>query len=246
MSNLLAVEPRGAWPINVPNFKVKKTYEEVADFLKNQIMSGVYKAGDRLPSIRELGETLGVGQSTVREAISSLKTMGLVTMRQGEGTFVTHFDPSDLLAALENIRPVTQQDIISLLEVRKIIETGIVRLAAKRRTEEDLKKIEEALQEMEAALHNEELGEQADWRFHYFIAVASHNPILESVMQSISETMGKSLKAVRQKLYESTGYPERLFSEHKDIYQAIADQDPKKAEETMLYHLLGVEKEMLK
>ncbi|SEN23520.1 FadR/GntR family transcriptional regulator [Lihuaxuella thermophila] len=227
-------------------FKVKKTYEEVADYLKEQILSGVYQPGERLPSLRELGERLGVGQSTIREAISSLKTMGLVTIQQGGGTFVTPYKPEELLSAFETIQPVTKQDIISLLEVRKIIEIGIVRLAAERSTEEDTANMEEALNEMERALVNGELGDKADWKFHYSLATASHNPILESIMQSISETMEKTLKASRQKLYETEGNPERLLSEHKDIYQAIVNKDAKRAEEAMLYHLLGVEKEMLK
>ncbi len=228
------------------HFKVKKTYEEVADFLKEQILSGVYQPGDRLPSLRELGEMMGVGQSTIREAISSLKTMGLVTIRQGGGTFVTPYQPEELLSAFETIQPVSKQDIISLLEVRKIIEIGIVRLAAERRTKKDIAKIEEALNEMEQALHNGELGDKADWKFHYSLATASHNPILESLMQSISETMGRTLKASRQKLYETEGNPQRLFSEHQDIYQAVLRKDAKRAEEAMLYHLLDVEKEMLK
>ncbi|SFJ49556.1 FadR/GntR family transcriptional regulator [Thermoflavimicrobium dichotomicum] len=229
-----------------PKFKVKKTYEEVADFLKEQIISGVYQPGDRLPSLRELGEMLGVGQSTVREAISSLKTVGLVTIRQGEGTFVTQYEPEKLLSAFESIQPVTRQDIIALLEVRKVIECGIVRLAAERHTEEDLRQIEEALREMEDALNQGELGDKADWKFHYAIASASHNSIFQSIMQSISETMEETLKASRERLYSSKENPLRLYHEHRDIYEAIRSKNPKRAEEAMLYHLIGVEREMLK
>ncbi len=228
----------------LPQFKVRKTYEEVADYIKDQIMNGVYKPGDRLPSLREFSELLGVGQSTMREAISALKTMGLVTIRQGEGTFVTRFDPDEVLSGFEPIQPVTEQDIMSLLEVRKIIETGIVQLAAERRSDEDLQRIETALKEMEIAVANGELGEKSDWQFHYEIAKASHNPILESIMQSISETMSKTLKASREKMFQAKGNAERLLAEHKDIYKAIANKNTKKAEESMLFHLLGVEKEM--
>ncbi|WP_027416967.1 FadR/GntR family transcriptional regulator [Aneurinibacillus terranovensis] len=229
----------------LPGLRVRKTYEEVADYLKEQIISGVYPPGERLPSLRELGELLGVGQSTVREAISSLKTMGLVTLRQGEGTFVTRLKPEELIAAFEAIRPVTKQDIIELLEVRKIIETGTVRLAAERRTEEELAKIKQALDEMEEALNQGELGDKADWNFHYAIADASHNEILKSVMQSISETMERSLRASRVKLYESRKNPQQLYREHLDICEAICLKNSNKAEEAMLYHLLGVEKKML-
>lgn len=230
----------------IPQFKVRKTYEEVAEYLKEQIIAGVYQPGDRLPSLRELGEMLGVGQSTVREAVGSLKTIGLVVIRQGEGTFVSRYEPEELLSAFEMTKTVTKQDIIDLLEVRKIIETGIVRLAAERRSDEDLDRIEEALQEMEDALEQQHLGDQADWNFHYALSRAAHNAMLESVMQSISETMSTILKASRERLYQSKDNPHRLFLEHKDIYLAVKSGNAKRAEETMLYHLLGVEKEMLK
>ncbi|MBA4602145.1 FadR/GntR family transcriptional regulator [Thermoactinomyces mirandus] len=228
----------------IPQFKVRKTYDEVADYLKEQIMNGTYKPGDRLPSLRELSELLGVGQSTIREAVSSLKTMGLVTIRHGEGTFVTRFDPEEIMSGFEQIQPVTKQDILSLLEARKIIETGIARLAAERRSKEKLKNIEEALKEMEQAVAKEELGDKADLKFHYEIARASHNPVLEFIMQSISETMGKALKASREKMFQTKGYPEQLLAEHRNIFEAIAGKNPKKAEEAMLNHLLGVEREL--
>lgn len=231
--------------IETPQFKVKKTYEEVADYLKRQILSGIYKPGDRLPSIRELGEKLGVGQSTVREAISSLKTMGLVTMRQGEGTFVTRYEPEQVLASFEQIRPMSIDDTIALLEVRKIIETGIVRLAAERRSAEDLAKISQALEEMVEAVRTGELWEQADWHFHYALAVSSHNPVLESIMQTLADTISKSLKTSREKLFKKQGSAERLLAEHQEIYLAIVKQDPQKADEAMLHHLRGVEQEML-
>jgi GntR family transcriptional repressor for pyruvate dehydrogenase complex len=229
----------------LPNFKPRKTYEEVADYLRGQITSGLYQPGQRLPSLRELGETLGVGQSTIREALSSLKTIGLVTIKQGEGTFVAKFEPHEILSVFETIQPVTKQDIIELLEVRKIIEVGAVRLAAKRRTEDQLQQMESALLEMEAALSNGDLGAEADHKFHFAISQAAHNEILSSVMASISETMEKVLRASRQKLYQTAGVPEMLYREHRDIYQAISDRHSGQAEEAMLYHLIGVEKRML-
>ncbi|MGD8190257.1 FadR/GntR family transcriptional regulator [Brevibacillus ginsengisoli] len=230
----------------IPQFRVRKTYEEVAEYLKEQIVSGVYQPGDRLPSFRELGEMLGVGQSTVREAVGSLKTIGLVVIRQGEGTFVSRYEPEKLLAAFEMAQTVTKQDIIDLLEVRMIIETGIVRLAAERRTDADLKKIEEVLREMEDALEQEHLGDQADWKFHYSLSRAAHNAMLESVMQSISETMSNILKASHERMYQSEDSLHRLHVEHKEIYLAVKNSNPKRAEETMLHHLLGVKKQLVK
>ncbi|AMA71889.1 GntR family transcriptional regulator, transcriptional repressor for pyruvate dehydrogenase complex [Aneurinibacillus thermoaerophilus] len=226
-------------------FKVRKTYEEVADYLKEQIISGKYEPGAKLPSLRELGETLGVGQSTVREALSSLKTLGLITMKQGEGTFVTRHDPEEVISAFEALRPATKQEIIELLEVRKIIESGTARLAAERRTKEDLKRIEEALAEMEQALAQGILGDAADWKFHYAVVQASHNQTLSTIMMSISEAIERSLYASRLELYRTNGVPEKLYKEHARIYEAIRAQNSAEAAEVMLYHLRGVEEKML-
>jgi GntR family transcriptional regulator, transcriptional repressor for pyruvate dehydrogenase complex len=232
--------------IPLPQFRVRKTYEEVADYLREQILSGVHQPGERLPSLRVLGEQLGVGQSTLREAISSLKTVGLLTIKQGEGTFVAKFEPEEILSAFESITPITRQDIVELLEVRKIIEVGTVRLAAERRTEEDLAMMDAAIEEMETALESGDLGDQADLKFHIAIAHASHNDILNAVMVSISETMEHSVRANRLELYKTPGVPEQLYREHLDIGEAIRQQNPGRAVEAMLYHLVGVEKRMLK
>lgn len=229
----------------LPKFNVRKTYEEVADYLREQIVSGTYVPGARLPSLRELGETLGVGQSTVREALSSLKTLGLITMKQGEGTFVTQHDPEEIISAFESMRPATRQEIMELLEVRKIIESGTARLAAERRTEEELSKIKEALTEMEQALSSGELGDQADWKFHYAVAAASHNQTLQTVMMSISEAVGRSLQTSRQELYRMKEVPQNLYKEHASIYEAIRERNGSRAETAMLYHLQGVEEKML-
>lgn len=229
-----------------PKFKVRKSSEEVADYLREQIISGVYMPGARLPSLRELGETLGVGQSTVREALSSLKTLGLITMKQGEGTFVTRHDPEEVISAFESLRPSTRQEVIELLEVRKIIESGTVRLAAARRTDVELGQIVEALQEMKQALPTGDLGYEADWKFHYAVAAASHNQTLTTVMLSISETMERLLKASRLELYRTKGVPEALYREHVDIYEAIRNQNAEQAEQAMLSHLCGVEEKMLR
>lgn len=220
----------------------KKNYEEVADYLKDQIMSGMYQPGDRLPSIRELSEQLSVGQSTIREAISSLKTIGLVQTRHGEGTFVVPFNRNEMMSFFETIRPINNQDISYLLELRKIVETGSVRLAAERRTDKDLLQLQKALRELEAAQLEGKVAYEADWKFHYAIACASQNPFLESAMRSMSETMEAIIKAGLDKLHATKENPKRVYQQHLDIYEAIFTKNTKQAEEAMIYHLLDAEK----
>jgi len=225
-------------------FKIRKTYEEVADFVREQIISGVYKPGQRLPSLRELGEMLGVGQSTIREAIGSLKTMGLVSIRQGEGTFVTKLKTDELLASLETVRPLTRQDLLSLLEVRKILETDIARLASQRRSQEDLAQLRAALAELEAFDPSNDKGNfggDVDKNFHDAIASSAHNEILQSLMNSISEMMERSIKVNREQMFKLAGIHDRLLEEHQNIFRAIEEQNPDEAEKWMLEHLNGVE-----
>ncbi|QBK13245.1 FadR family transcriptional regulator [Thermoactinomyces vulgaris] len=224
--------------------KVRKSYEEVADLLKEHILNGTYQPGERLPSFRELSEQMGVGQSTIREAVSSLKTIGLVSIRHGEGTFVTRLDPKKVLSEFKPFQPVTRQDLLSLLEARKVIETGMARYASERRSGEDLKQMEKALFDMKNAAAKGELGDEADLAFHYAIARASHNPVLEWMMESIYGILSRSLKESRQQLFLIPGYPDQLLQEHQKICEAIAAQHAGEAENAMFMHLAGVEEKL--
>lgn len=230
-----------------PPLKIRKSYEEVFEHLRDQIVSGKYNSGERLPSIKELSILFGVGQSTIREAIGSLKTMGLVTIKQGEGTFVTHIEPTELLSRLDSLRPITKQDIISLFEVRKIVETSIAKVTAQRRTIEDLRLIGDALNEMEDA-HNQnlsEMGTKADWKFHIAISRATRNEILNLMMHSISELIERTMSVSCKKMFEIEGVSEKLLQDHRDIYDAIRLQKAEEAELLMLKHLQYVENFMM-
>ena len=229
----------------VQKVQSRKMYEDVVEQLKEIISNGNLKPGDKLPSVRELSQSFNVGQSTIREALSVLKTVGLIETRQGEGTFIRHFDPSILNQSIPDYLLVSKEDIIDLLDVRKMLERGSVALAAQRRTDEDLKKIKNVITQMESDLTSDTFGEEADWAFHFAIAEASCNKILISLMEQLSTTMRKALKASRSRLYTTPGMPERLLAEHRNIYQAIQEQHVTKAEERMIAHLVGVQEQIL-
>lgn len=166
--------------------QAKKMSEDVAEQIKKIIAEGKLKPGDKLPSVRSLAESFQVGQSTIREAFSSLKALGLIETKQGEGTFVCDYNPVTIHQPLSEFLLVRKDDIIDLLDVRKILERGSVALAAKRRTDEDLKKMEQVLIQMENDLDSDTYGEEADWSFHFAIAKASRNKIVVSLMEELS------------------------------------------------------------
>ncbi|OEH92366.1 FadR/GntR family transcriptional regulator [Bacillus solimangrovi] len=227
--------------------RTRKIYEEVAEALLETIKSGELKPGDKLESVQQLAENFQVGRSAIREALSALRAMGLVEMRQGEGTYVRQFDSEMLTLPIHAAVLMKKQDIENLLEVRKILEVGAVEVACERRTEQDLQAMRSALEEMARAGKNEELGEKADLAFHIAIAKASRNDLLTSLMNNVSEMMVTTMRETRKLwLYSKQETLERLYQEHQDIYNAIEAQDGKLAQQYMLNHLLNVEGVLMK
>lgn len=227
--------------------KAKKIYEEVAETLHEMIRTGNLQPGDRLDSVQQLSENFQVSRSAVREALSALKAMGLVDIKQGEGTFIKSFDAHQMVFPLSTAILMNKEDISNLLEVRKIIEIGTVTSAARNRTTEDLTKMQEILKEMGLPSQDEELGEKVDFEFHTAISEASHNPLLSIFLDQVSGLMFETMKETRRIwLYSMQTTREKLFHEHMKIYEAIAEQDEVKAKQAMLYHLENVENILIK
>jgi GntR family transcriptional regulator, transcriptional repressor for pyruvate dehydrogenase complex len=232
--------------LNYKRIKPRKIYEEVAEVLIDLIKSGQLKSGDKLDSVQQLAENFQVGRSAVREALSALRAMGLVEMHQGEGTYVREFDSSMLSLPIHIAALMKKDDVKQLLEVRRILEIGAVEAAAFRRTDEQLKEIKTALDQMHSA-SDEELGEEADFRFHMAIAEASQNKLLTGLMNNVSEMMVTTMRETRRLwLYSEKSNLDRLYQEHQNIYEAIEGKDGQKAQKLMLRHLHSVEGVLMK
>jgi GntR family transcriptional repressor for pyruvate dehydrogenase complex len=226
--------------------KTKRIYEEIVEQIRLLVSEGHVKAGDRLPSERDLAERLQVSRASVREALSALEMMGLLEIRSGEGTYIKQVNIDSVVAPLAWVLSMEKDTVLELLEVRKILETQAAVLAAERAETEELSEMRQALGEMKRDLKLERLGDASDHSFHYAIARGTRNKILIRLMNAISDTMHQTLRASRIKLYESEGIPERLYREHENIFLAIEAKSPDKARNLMLGHLEGVEKEYLK
>lgn len=222
--------------------KTKKIYEQVADTLLEMIKSGRLQPGDKIDSVTKLAESFEVSQSVIREALSGLRAMGLLEMRQGEGTYVSAYDASKFSLPVSSAFIMKKDDVKELFEVRRILEAGAATSAAMHHTEKDLLKMEKILQEMEDAIGNGELGEKADFDFHLGIVEASQNKMLASLLSSVSEIMAETIRETRRLVLFSEGRDERLLAEHRNIYEAIQAKQPDEARERMVNHLIGVEK----
>jgi GntR family transcriptional regulator, transcriptional repressor for pyruvate dehydrogenase complex len=225
----------------------KKIYEEVAETIHEMIRNGQLKPGNKLDSVQQLAENFQVGRSAIREALSALKAMGLVEMKQGEGTYIREFEVDQINFPLSTAILMNKKDVLDLLEVRKIIETGAVMVAASRRSETHLKTMETLLNEMKEVQGDEELGEKADLKFHLAIAEASENAMLANLLNQISELMVETMKETRRIwLYSKQTTTTKLYKEHMEIYEAVKSQDQERAMQAMLTHIENVEKILAK
>ena len=120
--------------------KIKKIYEEVIEQVKKLIIDGKLQPGDKLLSERELAEKLGVSRASVREAFSALEMMGIITIRPGEGSFVRQVSYEEMLEPLSFLLQVDIDNVMQLLEVRKILEVEVATLAATRAKRKTLKR----------------------------------------------------------------------------------------------------------
>ena len=210
----------------------RKLAESVAQQLLEAV-SGL-PPGTRVPSERELTKELGVGRSTVREALNGLAVLGVVEIRHGQGVFVlgevdTNGETGVLEAALE--RGVTKE----FIEARLLVEVEVVRMAASRRTDEDLRQLEAALEEQERCLTGdvEPLLDIAA-NFNVLLAEAAHNEVLVAIIQSFVALMIER----GPKIYSLDGFREWDLAEHRGLYEAVRDQDGDLAATRMRQHIL--------
>ncbi|MBP2626855.1 MAG: GntR domain protein [Firmicutes bacterium] len=225
--------------------KTKKIYEEVVEQIKKLIIDGKLQPGDKLMSERELAETLGVSRASVREAFSALEIMGIITIHPGEGSFVRQVSYEGMLEPLSFLLQIDIDNVMQLLEVRKILEVEIAALAAVRATEEDVEDIRRALNKMVDEVNSGEVGDVADAEFHFAVVKAAHNPILVTLINTISDLMAKTVRFSRRRIFLVENMPTILYDSHCLIFQAIVDKKSQQAGRLMHEHLTLVEKVML-
>lgn len=221
--------------INLSPITRSKLAESVARQLLGQIRSNDLAPGTRMPSERELMAALGVGRSTIREALNGLAMLGVVEIRHGQGAFVVNPDagaavPRGIALALS--RGVTRD----LFEARRLVEVHVARLAAERRTESDLNEIAECLSDHRRAIASGEPAVEPSVRFHVRIGEAAHSEVLCSFVSSFADLMTE-----RGPVLEATpGYREWELEQHGSVFEPIRDRDPDLAAERMAAHLDAV------
>jgi GntR family transcriptional regulator, transcriptional repressor for pyruvate dehydrogenase complex len=218
-----------------------KVYEEVARQIERLILKKL-QPGDKLPSERELAETLGVSRSSIRDAIRSLELMGMVEPRQGAGTVVLEISASSLVNPIANTLKRKEQLIGELLDFRKMLEPPLAARAATHASSDEIAEMEEILERQAARMRKGESAIAEDSEFHYSIALASRN----SVVFKVLDTLMDLLRDTRERSLQVEGRGPKSLAGHKRILAAIERRDPEAASSAMRRHIEDVEEIVLK
>lgn len=222
---------------------IKKTriYEEVVNQVRELIKEGKLKAGDQLPSERELAETFKVSRTSVREALRALETQGLVVSRTGMGNFVADLPIESLIAPLAKLLIEEKDALADIFEMRKLIEPHIASLAAERATKQDIGQMKKILDKQQEQVSRGETGVEADAEFHFAIGRATQNHALEKLVSGLMDVLSHS----REESLQTRDRRMASIDSHRKIVAAIEAHDKTKAREAMFRHVEQVEENVL-
>ena len=200
----------------------------------------ILHAGTRLPSERELSRKLRVSRPSLREALRTLELMGVVDTRHGSGTQVTESGSNVLKTPLEFLFMLDRPSIEDLVETRALLEIHLAGRAAERRTETDVEALETALLEMKAKLARPIDVTDPDVRFHQAIAAASHNRLLERLMNCLRDGIAEIIVAA----WPGVPDMQNSYESHEVIFKAIRRGSPNAARREMTRHMNLFRKEL--
>jgi DNA-binding FadR family transcriptional regulator len=214
-----------------------KLFEQIVEQIQGRIVRGELRAGDRLLPERELAASFGASRTAVREALKTLAQMGLVDMRPGRGTVVTD-NTSDAmrssLGLMLRVSHLTSPN--ALVELREIIEPEIAALAAARATDLHIAALRDAVETMQRSLRLAGDYIEADTRFHRTLALATQNPLIVALVDSIVGLLAEQ----RTLIFSVPGGPERGQVFHKTLLDAVERRDIELARTAMRAHLVQV------
>jgi GntR family transcriptional repressor for pyruvate dehydrogenase complex len=211
--------------------------------IKQMLVDGELRPGDKLPVEKDLATSLGVSRNTLREAVRALTTLKVLQTRQGDGTYVTSLRPDLLLDGMGFIADLHgEAGEPQFLHVRRLLEPEATALAVGRLTDDDLAELRDLLSQahvlIRAPVVDHEQLMANDRAFHNLITTRCGNPVLAALIEN---TSGHTVRARLWRGRIDAGADSRTVAEHQMIYQAIADRDSERARMLAAAHILGVE-----
>ncbi|MCH6161903.1 FadR/GntR family transcriptional regulator [Streptomyces marispadix] len=226
-----------------------RTYELVLTRIEQLIHDGRLRVGDRLPPERELSELLGVSRAAVREALRVLEAQGALRPRVGTGP-----DSGNVIAAMPGAGltqflrlhiALAHFPLDDVVEARAVLERSSARLAAERARSEDLARMREQLDRMDAESLPREVFNDCDTDFHVAIAEAAGNRLVADLTVSVRNAVRKTLLTVFNRVDDWELLAARLRAEHHEIYDAVAAGEVDRAGDAVEAHIRSVHREIV-
>ncbi|MGP9580354.1 FadR/GntR family transcriptional regulator [Brachybacterium sp. AOP35-5H-19] len=210
--------------------------------IKQMVVDGTLKPGDRLPTEAELSETIGVSRNSLREAVKALSVIRVLDVRQGDGTYVTALEPEQLLESLAFVLDLHQDSsYVEILEIRRLLEPAAVEQACPHLTDEDFVQLEQTMEDLDDSSSIQELV-AADITFHQLINHRCPNDYLSSLLDSLA---GSTARARVWRGLTDDSSVERTLAEHRRILDALRARRPDLARTYAAAHVAGVESWLL-
>lgn len=209
--------------------------EQVAEALSAEIRAGRPAPGEKLPTEAALVEQFAVSRTVVREAVSRLKSLGVVESRQGSGVFVRQaaFAPLNF----DTRSSASVQAVVQMVEVRRALEAEVAALAAQRRSADQLKDIRLAMAALDEAVRAGGDGAEEDVNYHRAIAGAAHNPFLISTLDYLRQFLRGVTRVTRANEARRADFVCQVRDEHEAITRAIETGDALQARQAATQHM---------
>ncbi|MCM2345887.1 FadR/GntR family transcriptional regulator [Acidovorax soli] len=212
-----------------------KLSDQVASALEAEIRAGRIQAAEKLPTEAALAQQFQVSRTVVREAVSRLKSLGLVDSRQGSGVYVQapgieplHFDLP---------HSASREAVMQIVEVRKALESEVAELAAQRRNPGDVAAIRHAMRQIAQAVQTGRDGVEEDVLFHRAIARAAGNPFMISTLDYLAQFLKGATRVTRANEARRADFAQAVTQEHERIVQAIEAGDAPAARHAAAEHM---------
>ncbi|EKS7401673.1 transcriptional regulator LldR [Enterobacter roggenkampii] len=212
----------------------RRLSDEIASRVRALIEEQQLEAGMKLPAERQLAAQLGVSRNSLREALATLVSEGVLVSRRGGGTFV-RWQQQNIVQPLKTLMENDPDYSFDILEARHAIETSTAWHAAMRATDADKEKLIACFEATQS--RDPDIASQADVRFHLAIAEASHNVVLLQTMRGFFDLLQSSVKQSRQRMYLVPPVFAQLTEQHEAVLNAILAGDAEAARKAMMAHL---------
>jgi GntR family transcriptional repressor for pyruvate dehydrogenase complex len=207
--------------------------EEIADRIRVLILDGTFPAGQPLPAERPLAERFGVSRGSIRDAFRALEMIGLLVTRHGQGTFPQELDVDRLVAPLASVLSYRHDLQDELLDVRRMFEPAVARVAAMRVTDEDLADLQRIVDAQRKKLKTGRSALVEDTAFHAALARATRNRVIVRIMATLNDLLVES----RKRTLKQKGRPRRSILGHEAVVSALRQRDADAAGDAMRDHI---------